>query len=205
MKNAILLLCSFFLFIGPDWAEEKKDSVQVREIEPFWYCCVEMTGSYEQHNNAFQTLYEQAGAQSLGMDFVAFGIYYNSPEQVQESELKWEIGFELAEKTDVKAPLVLKEWKYTTMAVIPYEGSFSSEAFGLAYQKLFEWVGQNNYVVAGPAMEKYTSMPAQNSDGEWEGTLDMMLPVQKKSCCYKPFYLSSCIFFVIDPLSVESR
>ncbi len=114
------------------------------------------------------------------MDFSPFGIYYSDPSQVAEAELKWEIGFQLAEKGEVKAPLVLKEWKHELMAVTLYEGAFSGEAFGLAYKQLSEWITQNGYSTAGPTMEKYLSMPTQNSDGEWVGTLEIMLPVQKK-------------------------
>ncbi|MBN1561604.1 GyrI-like domain-containing protein [candidate division KSB1 bacterium] len=180
MKKIFLLGISLVLSVTLLWSGDEKEQVEVREIKPFWYCCVEMTGSYDQHSDAFQTLYAQAGAQGLAMDVAPFGVYYSDPSQVAEAELKWEIGLELAEKTEVKAPLVLKEWPYTLMAVMLYEGSFSGEAFGSAHQKLFQWVMQNGYDVAGPSMEKYLSMPAQNSDGEWTGTIEIVLPVQKK-------------------------
>jgi effector-binding domain-containing protein len=180
MKKLFLLGSSLLFFVALAWSADEKKEVEVREVKPFWYCCVEMTGSYEQHSDAFQTLYEQAGAQGLGMDFSPFGVYYNAPSQVAESELKWDVGLELAEKKEVKEPLVLKEWQHELVAVALYEGSFSGEAFGLAHQKLLEWVTQNGYTPAGPSMEKYLSMPAQNSEGEWAGTVEIILPVQKK-------------------------
>ncbi|MBN1465006.1 GyrI-like domain-containing protein [candidate division KSB1 bacterium] len=180
MKKILFLSCALLLFIAQVWSDDEEKKTEVREIKPYSYCCVEMTGSYEKHSEAFQMLYEQAGAQGLGMDFAPFGVYYSDPSQVAEAELKWEIGFELAEKAEVKAPLVLKEWPHELMAVALYEGPFSGEAFGLAHQKLSEWIVQNGYSVVGPSMEKYLSMPAQNNDGEWVGTIEIMLPVQKK-------------------------
>ena len=170
----VLSLCSF-VFAG-----DEEQVVKVKEIEPFLYCAVEMTGSYEQHPEAFQTLYEQAGIQGLGTDMSTFGIYHNDPSQVPEAELKWEVGFKLEEEAELEAPLVLKKWEHKLLAAIDYEGSFSGEALGLAFQKLFPWVGKNGYTPSGPTMEKFTDMPTQNSDGEWEGKVVILLPVVKK-------------------------
>ncbi len=175
MKNLlfVLALCPVLLF-----SQDTDKAVQVQEIEPYVYCAVEMTGSYDQHETAFQTLYEQAAMQGLDTNAGAFGIYFSDPSQTPEADLKWEIGFKTdAEK--VNKPLVLKKWQYTTIAVTEYEGSFSSEEFGLAHQKLFQWITENGYSPAGPTMETYLDMPTQNSDGEWVGKIRISLPVQK--------------------------
>lgn len=160
-------------------AGEEKNEFEVKEIEPFWYCALDMQGSYDKHEEAFQTLYNEAGVQGLGMDFIAFGIYYNDPSQVAPENLTWELGFELDEKVELKEPLVLKKWEYKLVVSSIYQGDFNSEAFGAAHQKLFEWIGQNGYMPAGPMMEKYISMPTQTSEGGWEGTINMIMPVQK--------------------------
>lgn len=170
---AVLLFSALALFAG------ETSDMQVKEIDSFWYAAVEMKGSYEQHQQAFQTLYEQAGMQGLGTDFPSFGIYYDDPSQVTEDELTWEIGLKLEEKTEIKEPLVLKEWNHTLVASTIYTGSFSSQDFGAAHEKLFQWVMENGYSPAGPMMEKYMDMPTQNSDGEWEGTINIILPVAK--------------------------
>ena len=103
--------------------EKKKESICVIEIEPFSYCAVEMTGSYDQHGAAFGTLYQAAGTQSLDMTQIPFGVYYNNPNDTPEEELKWDIGFQVAEDTQLKEPLVLKKWEYTLLAKIGYEGN----------------------------------------------------------------------------------
>ncbi|MBN1479458.1 GyrI-like domain-containing protein [candidate division KSB1 bacterium] len=160
-------------------ADEEKKEFEVKEIEPFWYCALDMKGSYDKHEEAFQTLYNEASVQGLGADFIAFGIYYDDPSQVAPEDLTWELGFELEEKVELKEPLVLKKWDYTLVVSSMYEGVFSDEAFGAAHQKLFEWIGQNGYTPAGPMMEKFIAMPTQTSEGSWEGKINMVMPVQK--------------------------
>jgi len=166
------------LFVVNVMAEEE-EKVAVKEIEPFLYCAVEMTGSYDQHQDAFMTLYEQAGMQGLGSDFSPFGIYFSDPSSTPVEELKWEIGFVLADSAEVKEPLKLKKWSYNHMAGILYEGSFSAPEFQAAHGELYQWVVENGYTIAGPTLEKYVDMPSQNADGEWVGKVQISIPVTK--------------------------
>ena len=156
-----------------------KSKISVKEIEPYFYCAVEMTGSYDQHEDAFTTLYEQAGMQGLGSDFEAFGIYINDPNQTPANELKWELGFELQDSVKVKEPLKHKKWNYSQMAGLLYEGSFSSPEFAAAHVDLFQWISANGYTPVGPMMEKYVEMTSQNSEGEWLGKIRITVPVRK--------------------------
>ncbi|MBN2411379.1 GyrI-like domain-containing protein [candidate division KSB1 bacterium] len=155
------------------------DVIKVIDVEPFTYCAVEMTGSYDQHDTAFNTLYEQAGIQSLPQTEIPFGIYKSDPAQTPEEELKWELGFALPDSSQVTEPLKMKKWEFTQIVSRMYDGVFSEEEMGQVYGEIYEWIGQNNYTPAGPLMEKYMSQPEQNADGEWTGTVEIWVPVQK--------------------------
>ena len=160
--------------------EDKKSAFQIKEIEPFNYVAVEMTGSYEQHPMAFETLYSQAGMLGLDMSVPSFGIYFGDPSSMPEEELKWEIGLPAGQISEVKEPLIIKEWTSTLMVSTMYEGPFNDEFFA-AYQKAFQWIGENSYRPAGPMMEKYFSIPGQDEKGNWAGKVEILIPVEKIS------------------------
>jgi len=178
MRTIVCVLISVLSLVL--FAEEEKTGFKVKEIEPFFYCAVEKTGSFEQHNEAFQTLYEQAAQQGFGSDFTPFGIYYNNPNQVPVEDLKWDVGFALEDSVDAKAPLKVKKWEYTMLASSMYKGSFDGPEFSQAIANLMSWVMENGYTPAGPMMEKFMDMPTQDADGGWAGTVNFFLPVQKQ-------------------------
>lgn len=170
------MILALFLFSQQAYAGEK---VTIEEIKPYYYCAVEMTGSYDQHEDAFTTLYEQAGMQGLGNEFVAFGIYYDDPNETPAEQLTWELGFALSDSIKVNAPLVVKKWDYKKEAGLLYKGAFDAPEFVDAHMKLFEWLGKNNKIPVGPMMEKYMEMPTQNAKGGWEGKVTIIVPIEK--------------------------
>ena len=172
----MLMIIALLLFSMHVIAGEK---VTVKDIKPYFYCAVEMTGSYDQHEDTFTTLYEQAGMQGLGTDFNSFGIYYDDPNDTPVEQLTWELGFALADSVIVNAPLVVKKWDYKKEAGLLYNGSFDSPEFVDAHIKLYEWLGKNNKMPVGPLMEKYMEMPTQNAEGGWVGKIRILLPIEK--------------------------
>jgi effector-binding domain-containing protein len=164
-------------------APKKAEEISLKTVEPVYYAALEMTGSYDQHEKAFQVLYEAAGTQGLDMTAMPFGIYWNSPEEVSEKELKWEVGLPLTGKKELAEPLVVKHWEFTQMAVMIYEGVFDGENMGKAYGRVFQWIGENGYIPAGPILETYLSMPVTNDKGETSGKVEIAVPVQKNPDC----------------------
>jgi len=158
---------------------EKAEIIRVKEVEPFYYGALEMTGSYEQHATAFPTLYQEAAAQALAIDGEPFGVYWNDPETTPEADLKWELGFPMSEKKGLAAPLKLKKWEFKHLVSKRYEGQYESEEMGDAYKEIFDWIGKNGYVPAGPCMEKYLNMPSKNAEGKWAGKVEILIPVEK--------------------------
>ncbi|UCF05167.1 MAG: GyrI-like domain-containing protein [bacterium] len=159
--------------------ETKTEIIKLKETEPFTYCALEMKGSYEQHTTAFMTLYGETMKQAVAYDDIPFGIYWNDPQTTAEEDLLWEIGFRLLEKHEVKEPLKIKEWKFTTMASRGYKGAFSEEEMGKAYEEIYQWIEKNGFVPAGPMMERYLRAPQPNEAGELCGSVEILVPVEK--------------------------
>lgn len=157
----------------------KVDSIQLKEVKPFSYCALEKTGSYDQHQEAFMKLYEEASKQAVDYDEVPFGIYWNNPQSTPVEQLKWELGFAMLSESELKAPLLLKKWEWTTLASQGYEGPYDSPEMGKLYGKMFQWIAQKGYAPAGPMIEKFLAQPVQNEAGQWCGKVEIVLPIVK--------------------------
>ena len=189
----ICLILSVFQIVLAQKSDEKKCSTDIQKcetqkmepaakvtmVEPFYYAALEMTGSFDQHGTAFNTLYGLAGKLMLDMNQTSFGVYYNDPESTPEAELKWELGLPISEDQKLEEPLKLKKWEFKLLASKIHNGSFSSEAMQGSYSALFQWITENQYAPAGPMMEKYLGQPTMNEKGEWCGEVEILMPVQK--------------------------
>lgn len=156
-----------------------KTELKVVEIEPFSYAAVEITGSYTQHGDAFMKLYSAVGAQGLPMTAAPFGIYWNSPDDTAEEDLKWEIGLPVPGDKKLEAPIVLKKWEWTTVIQKDFEGIIDGDEIKAAYYNMYEWIGANGYEMAGPMLERFLNSPAANEKGEMIGKVQIVFPVQK--------------------------
>ncbi|MBN1755216.1 GyrI-like domain-containing protein [bacterium] len=152
---------------------------QIIEMQPFTYCAVEMTGSYNQHETAFGTLYTAGTMQGLSMKEIAFGIYYDNPNVTPEEKLSWEVGFIVPEGTEVKEPLVLKTWEYRMLARTEYKGPMEAPEMEQTYTELYNWIAENNMVPEGPIMERYLSAPVPDENGVITIQSEIFVPVTK--------------------------
>ncbi|MBN2091366.1 GyrI-like domain-containing protein [candidate division KSB1 bacterium] len=187
LLTIVLMLICYTLTIAQETGQSqpvpkttvKIDSIQLKEIKPFSYCALELTGSYEQHAEAFGRLYEESTKQTLDIEEIPFGIYWSNPQDTPTEQLKWELGFALLSEAELKEPLKLKKWAWTTLVTQNYEGPYESPEMTQLYGGLFQWIEKNGYAPAGPMMEKFLNQPVQNEAGQWSGKVEIVLPVQK--------------------------
>ena len=173
--------CGENLAAGPDTARAQMANtpeVQIRTDTAFAYCALEMKGSYDQHSTAFEKLYAESAQQGI-FGGPPLGVYYNSPGNTPVDSLTWDLGFRVPSGQTTKAPLVLKKWPYTTMAVLDYSGEFGGQDMVNAYTRLFTWIGKNGYRPAGPLMEEYLNAPSQDEKGFFVGRMNIIVPVEK--------------------------
>ena len=197
MKRLVRVLTMFTaaaLITGCLWAQDEcsvpvapADTTAQGEVAPqvelktdtaFAYCAIEMTGSYDQHEAAFEKLYQEAMNQGIygGMPF---GIYWNSPANTPVEQLNWDVGFVLSPGTAPKPPLTIKKWDFTTMASLKYRGMFGGVDMDQAYGRLFKWIGENGYQAAGPMMEVFLNSPSPDESGVLYGAVEIIVPIQE--------------------------
>ncbi|MFB0564518.1 MAG: GyrI-like domain-containing protein [Candidatus Aminicenantaceae bacterium] len=153
MTLIFFLISSFTLILSFQEKTSETITVSVKEVAPFTYCCITHKGPFSDIETVIGRLIQEIKGQNLFPRGPMIGIYYNSPEEVKPEELKWEIGFPITPQSLVLAPLVKKQWSFTTVAAAIHTGSY--ESVGQTYPKIFKWMQMNHYMPAGPIAESY--------------------------------------------------
>jgi uncharacterized protein (TIGR02246 family) len=128
-------------------------SFAVKQVEPSSVVVLPMTGSFGQHGEAIARVAVAAGDAVSGPPF---GLYYNSPDSVGESELRWEVGFPVSPDCQVDAPLERRDLPAGTVAFAIASGPHDAPH---PWTQLTEWVISQGYEITGPAMEIWMSGP----------------------------------------------
>ena len=155
----------------------RAQEIQIKQIVPFSYAYLECEGSYRQIPVKIGTFMQEFFKQKLWPAGGFFGLYLNSPQQVKEEELKWQVGFPVAKEAAVAAPLEKGEFTHTQVAVCLYVGPY--ENIGGAFGRIFQYIDDCGFKVSGPIMEKYLDQNPQSVKPA-ELRTEINIPVEKK-------------------------
>jgi AraC family transcriptional regulator len=176
---ALVLICGLLappLARGSD--QVQSGTVSIQPSEAFAFVCLEEKGSFDRIQDAIGRLVQEMQAQNIVPAGPLLGIYYNSPGQVSDQDLRWEIGFPVTAQALVQPPLTKKEWNYTQSAVCLHQGAY--EDAGETIRKILDWMDDNGYKPAGPIMERYLDMNPEELRPEQRKT-EIWIPCQKKA------------------------
>ena len=162
MKKIISFTIFLFLISSivkslPSQQNTADESVTIKEVIPFVYCSIHHEGPYTEISNIIGMLMQTSRSQNIFPAGPIFGIFHNAPGEVQSSELEWEIGFPVTVQVSPQLPLRKQQWTYSLVASAFHKGPY--EESNQTYTKIFKWMEVNNYVQAGPTMEKYLTAP----------------------------------------------
>lgn len=149
--------CFFFLIVLMASASLWAQKIEVKEVEPFVYVSILHTGPYAEMTDAIGLLMQSMRDQNIIPSGPMLSIYHNSPDDVNESELQWEVGFPSTEQVMVQAPLQKKPWPHTRVAAAVHQGPYDTT--GDTILALFEWIEDHGYSAAGPILATYLDMP----------------------------------------------
>jgi AraC family transcriptional regulator len=181
MKKIIIISALLFLLslIHPTLSFQgiaAQEEISVREVTSFTYLCLPHKGPFTDFQEVLGNLMLNMRQQNIVPGGPMIGVYYSTPDLVKPEELEWEIGFPITPQTLVQAPLQKKQWIFTTVATAVHKGPY--ETSGETYQKIAEWLDQNNYESAGPILERYWTDPSQVRPEELK--TEIWAPVRKK-------------------------
>ncbi len=173
MKKVIGVTFIFILALALFSAEQP---MEIKDIQPFWYACMEFGGSFQQMEQCITTFIGEFFKQGLIPVGPVVGLYHNDPRLTKEEDLKWDIGFPIAEEANVQAPLKKVQFNFTKAAVYLYTGPY--EQMDKLYEQMIKFIDENGYKMVWPSCEKYLNNPSEVKPEELK--TEVIIPVEKK-------------------------
>ena len=130
----------------------------IRAGETFRYAAIEGKGSYGQIPAAMAALTQALQQQKVAPAGTPIGIYYNSPAQVAEAELRWEVAMPIDDAQTVQPPLLKKTFSCAQAAELVHRGPYETTAQSIG--RLMQFIAASGYYPAGPVVETYLDDPA---------------------------------------------
>ncbi len=152
--------------------EEFPPVVSIITSQPVKYEYKEMRGSYSQHTemiNYLLTVAKEANSPAI------FAVYPDDPDLVAESELKWQIGFELPTHKQINSGLLTRNIEKSLIAKLP-SNVLETPRDG---KKLLAWIDLNGYVQTKPTMVRF---PLNELESNLKNpVIEIIIPIAKRS------------------------
>lgn len=103
-------------------------------------------------------------AKGLQMMGPPFGVFFNSPQEVAEEELKYEIGMPFAGESAEEGRVKIKTEADQLVLSTVFKGPYSE--CGTAIGALAQYAYKNGYEIIGPLREIYISDPNETPENE---------------------------------------
>ena len=145
---------------------EQDQSITVKQVERFFYCCLTQTGGREGIPHAIKLVWQLLEDQVIAPTGPAIAVFYTSPEKTSPEALMWDVGFPITPQTQVLAPLTLKRWTHTLVVEAYHYGPLNRA--GETYDRILDWMEANGYVQVGPVLEMYFTDPVEENPTEYK-------------------------------------
>ena len=150
--------------------------VQVKDQAPFAFAYLDCAGPFQQIPAKIMEFMGAFFKQGLRPAGDLFAMYFNSPAEVPEAELKWLIGMPVPAGAAPAEPLKKGEFNYPKVAVCVHVGPYDKASE--TYAKLMAFIDENGWKPAGPALEKYLDNPQTTAPEKLR--TEIMMPVAQK-------------------------
>lgn len=149
--------------------------IEIKNIPEYQVAFILKKGSYQQIPDTLGKVVGWLMAKEVEIQMPIYGVYYNSPMEVSEDDLEWEVGAafigELEGKDDIQIKTVPQHEAVTTVFKGPYGEAAS------VYMDLIQYATKEGYQIAGPVLESYLNDPSEV--GENEALTEVQFPVVK--------------------------
>ncbi|MDH5185478.1 MAG: GyrI-like domain-containing protein [candidate division WOR-3 bacterium] len=143
----------------PTTPEQPQFTAAVKTIDSMYVASMSKIGPYAEMGKPMMELFTWLGKNKVKPTGAPFGVYYDDPMKVKPESTKYEICVPVPAKTKGDKMVKVKKFGPAQVAATLYIGPY--DKVGPTYQKLAEWVMNNNYEIVGPAHEFYLNSPDQ--------------------------------------------
>ena len=174
-KSAIVSLLLILILFSACNQKENINTPKLKEITPFTYCAIEVTGSWNQYNDAVLQLEQEVKKQNIAVSGNVISIWRSYPDITEEKDYNWEVGFKVSKETALKSPLVLKHWKTKKLYSQTYDGA--AKGVTSFFKNYWSWFDTNKLKVVRPLLE--IGVPKKEV-GEGESKFEALVFAVKK-------------------------
>jgi len=150
--------------------------IEIKNIPEYQVAFILKKGSYQQIPDILGKVVGWLMAKNVEIQMPVYGSYYNSPMDVSEEELEWEVGAafigELEGEDNIQIKVVPQHEAVRTVFKGPYGEAAS------VYMDLIHYAANEGYQIAGPVLESYLNDPSEVSQSE--ALTEIQFPVVKK-------------------------
>jgi AraC family transcriptional regulator len=136
-----------------------------KRIEETKVAYAQFKGSYSKIPEHMQEVGQLVIDDGLELTGMVYGSYFNSPEEVPEEKLEYEIGFSFDGDLKLQeGKLGFKEIPEHTVLAAIHQGPYTN--VGPVIHAIAEYAAKNNYDIVGPVTEVYLNDPGQMTPEE---------------------------------------
>ena len=165
-KTILFTITLCFLFAAtPDLtgvcAHSSQTEVELKEIEPFVYASLRHKGPFSDIEDVITDLITTIQRLNVNPQGPMIGIFHTvpGPDDPEDMEMEWEVGFPIAEQSyvqareEIKPKLERKVWEHTLVASAKYSGPY--QEMGETITDIFQWMEEKGYDKAGPVLATF--------------------------------------------------
>jgi AraC family transcriptional regulator len=150
--------------------------IEEKMVEETQVAYIPAKGPYDQIMELFGELMGFVMGKGLQMTGPPYGVYYNSPMEVPQEELLFEVGAPFRGEAEEEGKIKIKKIPALTVLSTVHKGSYSEVSS--VYMALAEYALKNGYEIVGPPMEIYLSNPSEVAEEDL--LTEIRFPVVKK-------------------------
>lgn len=167
MKKAVLFIIILCFIISASQSLSAvgvgsgKTEVELKEIEPFVYVSLRHKGPFSDIGDVITDLISIIQSLNIYPQGPMIGVFHTvpGPNDPEDMELEWEIGFPIGEQTyiqareEIKTKLERKVWEHTLVASTMHTGPY--QEMGEVITDIFQWMESKGYDKAGPVLATF--------------------------------------------------
>lgn len=150
--------------------------IEIKKIPQQQMAFIRVKGSYIEIPETLGKVVGWLMTRNVEIQIPVYGMYYNSPMEVSEEELDWEVGAaflgELVSEGDIQIKTVPEHLVVSTIFKGPYGDAAS------VYMTLVEYAQKEGYQIMGPVLESYLNSPDEVPESEL--LTEVQFPVVKE-------------------------
>ncbi|MCE5215161.1 MAG: GyrI-like domain-containing protein [Methanobacterium sp.] len=149
--------------------------IEIKTIPSYLAAFINQKGSYEKIPETLGKLVGWLMSKNVQIQMPIYGIYYNSPLEVPEEELEWEVGASFMGELEAEGEIQIKTVTEHQVVSTIFKGPYGDAAS--AYMDLIEYAIKEGYQIAGTVMESYLNSPDEVEESEL--LTEVLIPIVK--------------------------